>query len=96
MSLTDSQIVDVAIQVNMPESVDLIDGNGNVVDVAVRANSPASVEIISITQPTVSIVATNTGPRGPQGESGQWIALTQDEYDAISIPDPDVLYVIIQ
>jgi hypothetical protein len=74
MSLTDSQIVDVALRVNSPESVDLLD----------------------VTTPTVSIVATNTGPRGPQGDSGQWVALTQNEYDLLNPPDPDTLYVIIQ
>lgn len=74
MSLTESQIVDVALMVNPPDSVD----------------------ILEITTATVNIVATNTGPRGPQGESGQWQALTQNEYDLLNPPDPDTLYVIIQ
>jgi hypothetical protein len=74
MSLTNSQIIDVALQVNPPDSIDLLD----------------------VTIPTISIVATNTGPRGPKGDSGQWIALTQNEYDLLNPPDPNVLYVIIQ
>ena len=74
MSLTESQIIDVALRVNPPESVDLLE----------------------VTIPTISTVATNTGPRGPKGDSGEWIALTQSEYDALNPPDPDVLYVIIQ
>jgi hypothetical protein len=74
MSLIDSQIIDVALVVNPPDAVDLLD----------------------ITTATVNIVAGNTGPRGPQGDSGQWIALTQSEYDLLNPPDPDVLYVIIQ
>lgn len=74
MSLTDSQIIDVALVVNPPDVIDLFE----------------------ITTATVNIVATNTGPRGPQGDSGQWIALTQNEYDLLNPPDPDVLYVIIQ
>ena len=74
MSLIDSQIIDIALRVNSPDSIDLLD----------------------VTTQNVSIVATNTGPRGPQGDSGQWIALTQNEYDQLNPPDPDVLYVIIQ
>jgi hypothetical protein len=74
MSLTDSQIVDVALRINSPESLDLLE----------------------IVIPTVNIVAGNTGPRGPQGASGQWVSLTQNEYDQLNPPDPDVLYVIIQ
>jgi hypothetical protein len=74
MSLTDSQIIDVALRVNSPESVDLLE----------------------VMTPTVNIVATNTGPRGPQGDSGQWVALTQNEYDLLNPPDPNVLYVIVQ
>lgn len=74
MSLIDSQIIDVALMVNQPDSIDLLD----------------------ITTQNVNIVATNTGPRGPQGDSGQWVALTQSEYDLLNPPDPDVLYVIIQ
>jgi hypothetical protein len=35
------------------------------------------------------------GPPGPQGPPGQWAALTQAAFDALSPPDPDVLYVII-
>jgi hypothetical protein len=74
MSLTDSQIVDVALQMNSPDSIDLLE----------------------ITTATVNIAAANTGPRGPQGDSGQWQALTQNEYDLLNPPDPDILYVIIQ
>ena len=74
MSLTDSQIIDVALRINSPESVDLLE----------------------VMIPTVNIVATNTGPKGPQGDAGRWVALTQNEYDLLNPPDPDVLYVIIQ
>lgn len=43
----------------------------------------------------------NTGPTGPQGPQGipgpqgQWVSLTQAEYDALDPPNPDTLYVII-
>lgn len=70
--------------------------DSQIIDVALRVNSPESLDLLAITVPTVNIVATNTGPRGPQGDSGQWIALTQNEYDLLNPPDPDVLYVIIQ
>lgn len=71
MSLTEYQIVDVALQVNSPESLDLL----------------------SVSSPTINIVAANAGPPGPPG---QWVAMTQAEYDLLLDPDPDVLYVIIQ
>jgi hypothetical protein len=74
MSLTESQIVDVALTVNPPDFVDLL----------------------GVTTSSVTIVATNTGPRGPKGDAGQWVALTQNEYDLLNPPDPDTLYVIIQ
>lgn len=70
--------------------------DSQIIDVALMVNSPDSIDLLEITTPTVNIVATNTGPRGPQGDSGQWIALTQNEYDLLNPPDPDILYVIIQ
>jgi hypothetical protein len=39
------------------------------------------------------VLAGNVGPPGPQG---QWVALTQAEYDALSPPDPNILYVIVE
>jgi hypothetical protein len=39
-----------------------------------------------------------TGPQGVQGEQGppgSWTQVTQAEYDALSPPDPTVLYVVI-
>jgi hypothetical protein len=97
MSLTDSQIIDVALRVNAPDFLDLDPvTNSHIVDVAIVVDSPGSVDLLDIIVPTVNIVATNTGPRGPQGDSGQWVALTQSEYDQLNPPDPDVLYVIIQ
>lgn len=85
MSLIESQIVEVRLKINPPDSVDLISVVRPTINI-VAANN----------QPTVNIVAANVGPRGPKGEAGQWIALTQSEYDSLSPPDPDVMYVIIQ
>lgn len=56
-------------------------------------NPQPSVDLTVVQQPgAVIVLAGNVGPPGPQG---QWVSMTQAEYDAI-IPDPDVLYVIIQ
>jgi len=46
-----------------------------------------------ITPDVLIVAAGNVGPPGP---AGKWKALTQDEYDLLSPPDPDILYVIIQ
>lgn len=65
-----------------------------IADVTLRIDDPESVSLQSVTSPEVVVIAAgNVGPPGPQGK---WRALTQSEYDAISVPDPDVLYVIIQ
>lgn len=97
MSLTESQIVDVALRVNSDEFIDPLEiPLGVPTDVAIVVDAPMSIDVLEISVPTVNIVATNTGPRGPQGDSGQWLALTQNEYDQLNPPDPEVLYVIIQ
>jgi hypothetical protein len=36
-----------------------------------------------------------TGPVGPQGPEGIWVQLTQAQYDALSPPNPNTLYVIV-
>ena len=39
-----------------------------------------------------------TGPQGPQGEKGEpavWARMSQAEYDALIVKDPQTLYVII-
>lgn len=94
MSLTESQIIDVALRVNSHDAILLADSP--IVDVAIMVNPPRSMDLLEVTAPTIHIVATNSGPRGPKGDSGEWMALTQSEYDALNPPDPDVLYVIIQ
>lgn len=49
-----------------------------------------------IVEPTSSAVSViNAGPSGPSTPGGEWIAMTQAEYDALGVYDPYVLYVII-
>lgn len=47
-------------------------------------------------QSTPDLLVVAAGNIGPPGPSGKWTALTQSEYDLLSPPDPDTLYVIIQ
>jgi hypothetical protein len=35
------------------------------------------------------------GPQGPPGAAAKWAQLTQAQYDALSPPDPNTLYVIV-
>lgn len=43
--------------------------------------------------PVVPIIAAaNVGPQGPPG---QWTKMTQAEFDALPVKDPDTLYVIV-
>jgi hypothetical protein len=89
MLLTNSQIIDVALQVNPPDSIDLLNVTIPTINIIATNAGPGGPG-------DISIIAGNVGPRGPQGDSGQWVALTQSEYDLLNPPDPDVLYVIIQ
>lgn len=54
---------------------------------------PQSVIGVQLDPPSVRIIA--AGNVGPPGPPGQWVSLTQAEYDALSPPDPDTLYVIV-
>ena len=63
-------------------------------------------QIISITQMPIEISIDvpeapeftfgMPGPTGPPGPQGQWVSLTQAEYNALSPPDPETLYVIVE
>lgn len=54
---------------------------------------PPPVINVALIPPTVKLIAAgNVGPPGPQG---QWVSLTQAEYDALSPPNPETLYVIV-
>lgn len=63
-------------------------------DILVSIDSPTTIQVETPTNPDVLVIAAgNVGPRGPDGK---WEAMTQSEYDALSPPDPDILYIIIQ
>jgi hypothetical protein len=58
--------------------------------------SHADIHLTVSSDSEVTLVGTNTlGPQGPPGPEGQWLAMTQAEYDALSTKDPETLYVII-
>lgn len=44
---------------------------------------------------TVDGAAISVSTAGPPGPPGQWVQVTQAEYDALDPPDPAVLYVVI-
>ena len=92
MSLTDFQIADVTLRIPDLELITL--ELTNTPDVTLQISDPESISLESVSAPDVIVIAAgNVGPPGPQGK---WVALTQSEYDAIGIPDPETLYVIIQ
>jgi len=65
-------------------------------DILVTVVPLPTVDLVAVTTPDVLVLAAgNVGPPGPPGPQGQWVSMTQAEYDAIPIPDPDTLYVII-
>ena len=55
-----------------------------------------TIDLDLVDEPGFIVVASgNIGPQGPPGDPGQWVSLTQAEYDALVTPDPNTLYVII-
>lgn len=63
-------------------------------DIFVTVMTPPPVELQTATVPgTQVIVAGNLGPPGPPG---QWVSMTQAEYDALDPRDPETLYVIVE
>lgn len=54
---------------------------------------PPVINVQALTAPNVLVIA--AGNVGPPGPAGQWVSLTQAEYNALSSPDPETLYIII-
>ena len=78
-----------------PEIIVTVERDHDIPVVVVEPNRV--VELEQENPPEVIVIAAgNVGPPGPPGADGQWLAMTQSEYDALSSPDPDTLYVIIQ
>lgn len=63
------------------------------------ADELPSTELTVQSFPDVIVLASgNMGPpgaMGPMGPQGQWMSLTQAQYDALDPPNPDTLYVIV-
>ena len=65
-------------------------------EITVRSEVPSAQVVIELAPDVIVLTAGNVGPPGPPGPSGQWESLTQAEYDALSPPDPETLYVIVE
>lgn len=63
-------------------------------EVLVTVEKSPSVVLQAPPTPGIAIIA--AGNVGPPGPPGKWEALTQSEYDLLTPPDPNTLYVIIQ
>lgn len=86
MSLIELQIIaekdDVFVTVQDPPVIN------------VQAVSTSSINLQAVGSPGIIVVA--AGNFGPPGPAGQWVSMTQAEYNALSSPDPDTLYVIVE
>ena len=62
---------------------------------------PTTIEVSTTPQPIIEVVRQETPvveviiAEGPQGPPGQWIQMTQAQYNALPIKDPNTLYIII-
>ena len=63
-------------------------------DIFVTVEKPAPVAFQVMSVPGLNVIA--AGNLGPPGPPGQWVSLTQAEYDALAPPDPETLYVIVE
>lgn len=62
--------------------------------VSVQVIKAPDINIQVIKEPIIGVIA--AGNIGPPGPAGKWEAMTQSEYDLLTPPDPNTLYVIIQ
>lgn len=66
------------------------------VEIIIDTDVPDIEVALDIFPDVIILGSGNMGPQGPPGPQGQWISLTQAEYDALDPPDPETLYVIIE
>lgn len=65
-------------------------------EITIHSEVP-SIDLTVDSAPDVIVLAAgNVGPPGPPGPEGQWVAMTQAEYDALDFPDSETLYVIVE
>ena len=57
-------------------------------------NVVSRTQIVIVDPITSAVSIINAGPPGPSTPGGEWISMTQAEYDALPVKDPDTLYVI--
>jgi len=62
-------------------------------EILVTVAQPPSVQILAASVTGMQVIA--AGNVGPPGPPGQWISMTQAEYNALVEIDPDTLYVIV-
>ena len=63
-------------------------------DILVTVVKPAPVQFTVASIPGMQVIA--AGNIGPPGPAGQWVSMTQAEYDALTELDPETLYVIVE
>lgn len=54
---------------------------------------PPTLVGVTLEQAITVVQVGNVG--GPKGDPGKWVSMTQAQYDAIPVKDPETLYVII-
>lgn len=57
--------------------------------------APVQTGVVEVVQPGPVGPAGPPGPPGPPGPQAQWVQMTQAEYNALPVKDPNTLYVII-
>ncbi len=83
----------IEIQVAAEKAVDL-QVTAEKDDVVVAVNPPPVINLQAVSAPGLIVIA--AGNVGPPGPSGQWVSMTQAEYDALVEVNPETLYVIVE
>ena len=63
-------------------------------EVYLTVDKPLPATVRAMAEPGIKVIAAgNVGPPGPQG---QWVAMSQAEYNALPAKNPATLYVIVE